>query len=42
MGRRDEARDLYTQVVKNIDNAQRHYKSAQREWGDIAKAGLKR
>lgn len=42
MGLRDEAREIYTQIVKNVDNGQRHYKSAQREWGDLARAGLKR
>ncbi|HEY1708631.1 MAG TPA: tetratricopeptide repeat protein [Rhizomicrobium sp.] len=41
-GHRDDARALYEQVVKNIDNGQRHYRSAQKEWGDLARAGLKR
>ncbi len=36
------AREIYTQVVKNLEGAQRHYRSAQKEWGDIAKAALKR
>ncbi|HEX2593921.1 MAG TPA: tetratricopeptide repeat protein [Rhizomicrobium sp.] len=42
MGRRDEAHEVYNQVVKNITNGQRHYRSAQKEWADIARAGLKR
>lgn len=42
LGRRDEAREIYTQIVKNIGNGQRHYRSAQKEWGDLAKAGLRR
>lgn len=42
MGRSDEAREIYEQIVKNLDHAQRHYKSAQKEWGDLARAGLRR
>jgi hypothetical protein len=41
-GRNDEAREIYEQIVKNLDHAQRHYKNAQKEWGDLAKAGLRR
>jgi hypothetical protein len=42
LGRRDEARAIYEQVAKNVENGQRHYRAAQKEWADIAKAGLKR
>jgi hypothetical protein len=41
-GRPDEARALYDQIVKNVDSGQRPYRSAQKEWGDIARAGLRR
>jgi hypothetical protein len=41
LGRRDEARAIYTQIVKNLEDAPRRYRSAQKPWGDLAKAGLK-
>ena len=41
LGRRDEARAIYAQIVKNLDNATRRYRSDQAEWGSIAKAALK-
>jgi len=41
MGRRDEARALYTQVVKNLDGAPSRYRGQQKQWGDIARAALK-
>jgi hypothetical protein len=40
-GRSAEARDLYAQVVKNLDGATSRYRSQQKEWGAIAKAALK-
>jgi hypothetical protein len=42
MGAHDEARTLYAEIVKSFDGAPRHYRRAQREWGDIARAALKR
>jgi hypothetical protein len=42
VGERDAAREVYTQIVKNLDLAQRHYRSAQKEWGDVAKTALRR
>lgn len=41
MGRTQEARDLYTQVLKNLDGATGRYRSAQKEWGAIARNALK-
>jgi hypothetical protein len=38
----EAAREVYTQVVKNLDHAQRHYRASQKEWGAIARAALKR
>src|SRR5262249_33192696 len=40
-GARDEARAVYQQVVKSLDGAPSRYRSAQREWGDIARRALK-
>src|SRR5665213_1526643 len=42
MGRSDEARAMFQQVVKNLDGAPGRYRRAQKEWGDIARAALKR
>jgi hypothetical protein len=42
MGQSAEARDIYTEIVKSLDGGPRHYRRAQREWGDIARAALKR
>jgi hypothetical protein len=42
LGETAAARDVYAQIVKFLDGAPRHYRSAQREWGDIAKTALKR
>jgi hypothetical protein len=42
MGQSAEARDIYTEIVKSLDGAPRHYRRAQREWGDIARSALKR
>jgi hypothetical protein len=41
MGRHDEARALYQQIVKNLDGAPSRYRKQQSEWGAIAKAALK-
>lgn len=40
-GQRDEARTIYQQVVKSIDGAPPRYQKAQKEWGDIARRGLR-
>jgi hypothetical protein len=40
-GRNDEARGLFQEIVKSLDGAPRHYRRAQKEWGDIARAGLR-
>jgi hypothetical protein len=41
MGRMDEARAMFTQVAKNLDGATSRYRSAQKEWGAIARAALR-
>jgi hypothetical protein len=41
MGMQDEARAQFTEIVKSLDGAPGHYRRAQREWGAIARAGLK-
>lgn len=41
LGERDEARAVYTQVVKSLDGAPSRYQKAQKEWGDIARRGLR-
>jgi hypothetical protein len=41
LGRRDEARALNTQILKNLDGASRRYRGMQKEWGDMARDGLK-
>jgi hypothetical protein len=40
-GARDEARALYEEIVKLLDGAPRRYQQAQKEWGDIARRGLR-
>jgi hypothetical protein len=40
-GRTADARELFSEIVKSLDGAPRHYRRAQKEWGDIAKAALK-
>lgn len=40
-GARDEARALYQEIVKLLDGAPPRYRSAQKEWGDIARKGLR-
>jgi len=42
MGASGEARTLYAEILKSLDGAPRHYRSAQKEWGDAARAALKR
>jgi hypothetical protein len=41
MGRKEESRAQFTEIVKSLDGAPRHYRNAQREWGNIARAGLR-
>jgi hypothetical protein len=40
-GARQEAANIYAQVLKSIDGAPRHYRKAQREWVDAARLALK-
>ncbi len=40
-GAKDEARDVYRQIVKQLDGAPARYQKAQKEWGDIARRGLR-
>jgi hypothetical protein len=42
LGETDGARRLYAEIVKSLDGAPRHYRRAQKEWGDIARTALKR
>ena len=42
MGATAEAMALYTEILKSLDGAPRHYRSAQKEWGNAARAALKR
>jgi hypothetical protein len=42
LGATDDARRVYAEIVKSLDGAPRHYRRAQKEWGDIARAALKR
>jgi hypothetical protein len=41
MGRTEEAREMFMQVVKNLDGATSRYRSAQKEWGALARAALR-
>ncbi|HKD23671.1 MAG TPA: hypothetical protein VKB71_16765, partial [Rhizomicrobium sp.] len=41
LGRNDEARPHFQEIVKSLDGAPRHYRQAQKEWGDIARAALR-
>jgi len=41
VGRRDDAQAVYRQVMKSLDGAPKHYRSAQREWGGIARSALR-
>ncbi len=40
-GAQAEARALYEEILKLLDGAPRRYQQSQKEWGDIAKRGLK-
>ncbi|HJW40247.1 MAG TPA: tetratricopeptide repeat protein [Rhizomicrobium sp.] len=40
-GARDEAMDVYRQIVKLLDGAPSRYKKAQKEWGDIARRAVR-
>jgi hypothetical protein len=42
IGRADESRAIFEQVVKNLDGAPGRYRRAQKEWGDIACAAMRR
>lgn len=42
MSAADEARQIYAEILKSFDGAPRHYRSAQKEWRDIARAAMKR
>ncbi len=39
-GQKARANDIYAAVLKSLDGAPKHYRRAQKEWGDIAKAAL--
>ena len=41
LGRAEEAHAMFAQVVKNLDGAPSRYRSAQKPWGDIARAALR-
>ena len=40
-GARDEAMEIYRQIVKLLDGAPPRYQKAQKEWGDIARRGAR-
>jgi len=40
-GAQDEARALFAEILKSLDGAPRHYRRAQKEWGDIARAAMR-
>lgn len=40
-GAREEARAVYQEIVKLLEGAPSRYQKAQKEWGDIARRGLK-
>jgi hypothetical protein len=35
------ARQMYSEILKSLDGAPRHYRRAQKEWGEMARARLK-
>ncbi|HTW33116.1 MAG TPA: tetratricopeptide repeat protein [Rhizomicrobium sp.] len=41
VGRADEAQEHFREIVKSLDGAPGHYRRAQREWGNIARAALR-
>jgi hypothetical protein len=41
LGRNDEAREQFREIVKSLDGAPGHYRRAQREWGNIARSALR-
>ena len=41
LGRNDEAREHFRDIVKSLDGAPGHYRRAQREWGNIARSALR-
>ncbi len=40
-GAEDRAREVFMQVLKSMEGAPKHYRAAQKEWGALARAGLK-
>ena len=40
-GARDEAMEVYRQIVKLLDGAPARYQKAQKEWGDIARRAVR-
>ena len=40
-GNTTEAREVFTQVLKSLEGASPRYQKAQKEWGDIARRGLR-
>jgi len=40
-GNTTEAREVFTQVLKSLEGAPPRYQKAQKEWGDIARRGLR-
>ncbi|HEY5047239.1 MAG TPA: tetratricopeptide repeat protein [Rhizomicrobium sp.] len=38
----DSARQLYAEILNSLDGAPRHYRNAQRQWGNAARTALKR
>lgn len=39
-GEHERARNIFSEVVKSVDGAPRHYRKAQKQWHDIARAAL--
>jgi len=40
-GHTDEAREVFSEILKSLNGAPGHYRRAQKEWGNIARAALK-
>ena len=41
IGAKDEARKIYQEILKLLDGAPSRYQKSQKEWGDIARRGLR-
>lgn len=41
LGNTDEARVQFEDILRSLDGAPRHYRSEQKQWGDIARAALR-